>query len=59
MNPVFVLLVIVLAVFLWFLLAFTFPWLGKILYRLYDDAREEINKGEIKKSKDADEINNN
>lgn len=42
MNWFFWLLIIILAVFLWFLCSFVFRPLGKFLYKLYKDAKEEI-----------------
>lgn len=44
MNPVFWLLVIVVAVILWFLLAFIFYPLGRLIYRIVSDAISEINR---------------
>lgn len=48
MNPVFVFLVILIAVLLWFLLSFAFFPLGKILYRVWKDAIDEMNKKDEK-----------
>lgn len=45
MNPAFVLIIIVLAITLWFLLSFVFLPLGRIIYRLWKDAIENM-KGE-------------
>ena len=46
MNPVFIFLVILGAVIIWFLLSFIFYPLGKLIYRIFKDAVEEINKKE-------------
>lgn len=52
MNPVFIVLVIVIAVLLWFLLAFLYKPLGKLLHRIWKDSMDEINKEdeEVKKN---------
>ena len=51
MNPVFWLLVVVIAVVLWFLLAFVFYPLGRFLWRIGSDAMGELNKDD-KENKD-------
>lgn len=42
MNWFFWFLVILAAVFVWFLFSFVFKPLGKFFYHLYKDARDEI-----------------
>lgn len=54
MNPVFWLLVVLIAIALWFLLAFIFFPLGKFLWRIGSDAMEELKKDD-KKDKQEDE----
>lgn len=49
MNPVFFILVILGAIILWLLLSFVFYPLGKIGYRLWKDAIDEINREDEKK----------
>lgn len=49
MNPVFVILVILGAVLLWFLLSFVFFPLGKLIYRLWKDAVDEMNREDKKR----------
>ena len=49
MNPVFWLLVILGLVLLWFLLPAAFRPIGKIFYRLWKDAADEINKTDDEK----------
>lgn len=44
MNPIFIFLVVVAAVLLWFILSFVFAPLGRLVYRLWKDAMDEINK---------------
>lgn len=44
MNPIFIVLVIMAAVLFWFLLSFVFPWLGRLGYRLWSDAKYNLNK---------------
>ena len=48
MNPVFMLLVILVAILLWFLLAFAYKPFGKLLHRIGKDAMDEINDNEEK-----------
>ena len=48
MNPAFVILVILGAVLLWFLLSFVFFPLGKVVYRLWKDAVDEMNREDEK-----------
>lgn len=43
MNPVFIILVVLLAILLWVLLSFTFKPIGKLFYRLVEDTVKEIN----------------
>ena len=54
MNPVFVFLVILVAVLLCFLLSFVFNPLGRFLYRLWKDANDEMNR-EDKVEKEKEE----
>lgn len=49
MNPALIILVLIGVVILWFLLSFIFYPLGKMVYRIYKDAIDEINR------KDEDE----
>lgn len=42
MNPVFIFLVVVAAIILWFLLSFVFFPLGKLVYRIWKDAMNNI-----------------
>lgn len=53
MNPALLLIVIILAIVLWFLLSFVFIPLGKFLYRIYKDTLDIMNKefNEEKESK--------
>lgn len=44
MNPAFIILVILAAVAVWFLLSFAFYPLGKLIYRIWKDAVDEINR---------------
>lgn len=52
MNPVFMFLVILGAVALWFLLSFVFYPLGKFLWRLWKDAKEEMNREDNEKGEE-------
>ncbi len=51
MNPVFIVLVILASVLLWFLLSVVFFPLGKLLYGIWKDAVDEMNREE-KESED-------
>ena len=44
MNPALILIVIILAIVLWFLLSFVFIPLGKFLYRIGKDTSDIMNK---------------
>ena len=55
MNPVFYLLVIIVAVILWFLLAFIFYPLGRFLYRIFSDTMHELNREDEKSTGKDDE----
>ena len=48
MNPVFVFLVVLAAVILWFLLSFSFRFIGGIAKRLNDDAKKAMFEEERK-----------
>lgn len=48
MNPVFWLLVVVIAIVLWFFLAFIFHPIGEFMWKIGSDAMEELNKGDKK-----------
>lgn len=55
MNPVFWLLIVLAAVALWFLLAFVFYPLGRFLWRIGNDAMEELNKDDKKNNDERKE----
>jgi len=44
MNPVFYILIILAVIVLWFLSSAIFVPLGKLVYRIWKDAVDEINK---------------
>ena len=44
MNPVLMFLIFLAAFVLWFLLSFAFYPLGKLVYRIFKDAIDEINR---------------
>ena len=44
MNPVFIFLVLLGLILLWFLLAFAYKPLGKVIYKIGKDAMDEINE---------------
>lgn len=52
MNPVFIILVLFGAVILWFLLSFAFIPLGKLIYKVFKDAIDIMNKEENKTEKE-------
>ena len=51
MNPVFVILVLLCAVILWFLLSFVFYPFGRLLYRIWKEAIDEMNRDDKPKKK--------
>lgn len=53
MNPVFIGLVIVSTVTLWFLLSFTFPWIGRLFKGIWNDTKCNILEDE--KENETDE----
>lgn len=55
MNPALILIVIILAVALWFLLSFVFIPLGKFLYKIGKDTLDIMNK-EFKEEKENKEL---
>lgn len=57
MNPVFIFLVLLGAILLWFLLAFAYKPLGKVIYRIGKDAMDEINKDETKETEKDEKEN--
>lgn len=52
MNPVFVFLVIFAAVAVWFLLSFAFKPIGKLFYRIWKDAVDEMNENDESEEKE-------
>lgn len=51
MNPFLIILILIGTVFLWFILSFTFPIIGKLFKRIFDDAKYNI----LKEDKKEDE----
>lgn len=49
MHPIFIILVILTGILLWFLLAFAFKPIGKLLLMLWNDANDSINKDKEEK----------
>lgn len=57
MHPIFIILVILAGILLWFLLAFAFKPIGKLLLMLWNDANDSINKNdEEKEEKEKKEL---
>lgn len=56
MNPIFIILVILTGILLWFLLAFAFKPIGKLLLMLWNDASDYINKDNEEKRKGEKEL---
>lgn len=55
MNPVFIILVIIGAIVLWFLLSFIFFPLGALVYRIWKDAIDEMDREDkIEKEKERE-----
>lgn len=53
MNPAFVLLVILIAILLWFLLAFAYKPFGRLIHRIGKEAMDEINDNEENDEKET------
>lgn len=53
MNPAFIILVILGTILLWFLLSFVFIPLGKLVYKVVNDAIDIMNKDENKEEKET------
>lgn len=51
MNPAFIFLVIVMAVSTWFLLSSAFRPIGRLLYRIWKNVVDEINKNDESEEK--------
>lgn len=49
MNPAFLIIVIIIAILLWFLLSFIFIPLGKLIYKVWKNTYDNINKEEKRK----------
>lgn len=54
MNPAFIILIILGAVAVWFLLSFVFYPLGKLIYRIWKDAVDEINRKDESEEKKSE-----
>ncbi|MEG1564208.1 MAG: hypothetical protein RR365_10850 [Bacteroides sp.] len=52
MNPIFVLIVIMVAIAVWFLLAFLYRPLGGMLFRIWKDSIDEIDGKNIPNKKE-------
>ena len=50
MNPALLLIIIVGIILLWFLLAFLYKPIGKLFYRIYKDAIDEITSEDEKEN---------
>lgn len=55
MNPAFILLVLLALVALWFLCSFAFYPLGRLLSRIWKDAKDEINRQDNDKKNGGNE----
>ena len=49
MNPIFPLLVLLVAIILWFLLSWLFFPLGRFVSRIWNDAMDEMDRDEVQK----------
>lgn len=52
MNPALGIIIIVTIILLWFLLAFLYKPIGKLFYRIYKDAMDEITKEDEKENEE-------
>lgn len=57
MNWFFWLLILIAAVIVWFVLSFAFKPIGKLGYRLYKDARDEIKDSKENEQKENTDKN--
>lgn len=55
MNPAFFIIIIIVAILLWFLLSFVFFPLGKLIYKVWKNAYDNINKKDEKINKEKGE----
>lgn len=55
MNPAFVIIILLVAILLWFLLSFVFYPLGKLIFRIGQDAIDEMNREDKEKEEDKKE----
>lgn len=56
MNPALILLVILGLIVLWFLLSFTFVPIGKLIYKIYRNAVDKLNKEDINNKENKEDI---
>lgn len=54
MNPVFWLLVVIIAVILWLLLAFIYYPLGKFVWRIWSDTSDELKREDKNDEREKD-----
>lgn len=52
MNPFLILLILIVAVVLWFLLAFLYQPIGKLVSRIINDSLQEINQKDERNKED-------
>ena len=52
MNPALLIIVVLSMILLWFLLAFLYRPVGKLFYRIYKDAMDEITKEDEKENEE-------
>lgn len=51
MNPMFVFLVLLVAIIVWFLLSFAFHPIGRLFYQIWKDVVDEINNDDESEEK--------
>lgn len=55
MNPIMILFVLIFVILIWFLLSPVFEALGKVIYKVWNNARENMNKEEKEESEETKE----
>ena len=55
MNPVFYLIVVIVAIVFWMLLAFIFYPLGRFVWRIISDTAHELNRNDEQKESEEEE----
>lgn len=55
MNPIFIFCIICVGILLWFVFAYTFPWIGMLAGKIWKDTKGLINEKEEEDKEDEEE----